>query len=146
MRKSIKHIDTKMEEFANKHLQVRGYKSEPVLDFDGLSYPLVWNFYGEIRPRNGEIEIEVTTLILDRVLEDTSNSLDVQNDTALIVCDFTTYFSEEEVEDEEIGFEMDDNAIATPVVMDYDDTVSGYSISSTIRMPHDMNKLGIPLE
>ncbi len=144
MRKPIKHIDSKMNEFANRHKQISSYKNSPITEFKDVDYPLMWNFYGEIRLNRGELEIEVTTLILDRVLEDTSNFMDVQNDTSLLVCDFTTYFTDDEMD--EFGFEMNDTPIASPVVMDYDSTLVGYTISSFISIGHDMDKGEIPLD
>lgn len=144
MRKTIKYINGKMEEWVNNHKQLKCYKFGPILNFDELEYPLLWNFVNGKTYKRGEKEIKMSTYILDRVLKDISNYEDVLNDTDLIGDDFTIHFIDDI--DETLGFEMDDVSEAEQIDMDYDANISGFKHSTVIRVPHDLDGEAAPME
>ena len=148
------------EGFATAHFQLKQYISDPIEDFkaNDLLYPLLWSHWGQVpfvsnQAGGGELRIQATIYVFDRLNRGATNWVDVMSDTLLIMEDFFNYFNDQEYETnpwdpkgKDFGFYFANVGTAVPVGSTFEDLVGGYSMPITVQTGNARNERQIPLD
>ena len=136
----IKIIQTEAE----KHKQVNKFAVGAEFDFAVAQvefYPIVWlmpngfNFSTE----NRVVDYQFSIMVMDRTFEDSSNTIEVLSDTALIVIDLITLLKRRNE-----NFEIIVANTAEPFYDSGSDVVAGHAIDITIRTAYLESYCDIP--
>jgi len=135
------------EGFATAHKQINEFDSGDlweVCQHDKLSdyfYPLMFVTDTPASVGDGEITISFEVLVMDRADEEIEN--EVKSDTLLILLDTVAYFEKLYTDNWKFAT-IQKSATATPFTERFDDTVTGWSMGISIKMPLQYDECSIP--
>jgi len=147
MRIDLLELNETFARFAELHEQIQTYvvmtdSEDPKAG--NRKYPLMWmQLTDDIVLDRNAASLGLTFLFLDKVMPDDSNLLFVLNDCLNLVQDFRDFFDENE---EKFKFTIDTDATATPILIDYDDRLAGYSLSVTLDIQSNRDERVIPMQ
>lgn len=142
--KSLNQIIAELEAFANVHYQIHTFGHGDVWEIDpnssSIVYPVLW-----FVPNGGttglrEVTTNFTVLCMDLVDSGEENETEVLSDTLQIILDVCAYYRQQHDQDYIVEF----GSTITPFTERDPQSVSGHSITISIRQPHTYNECAIP--
>ena len=139
-------IDT-FRAFANAHTQINEFASGDLWEvvqhnkLTDFKYPLLFVTDAPASLGEGEITMAFEVLVMDKAEEDFEN--EVKSDTLLILLDTIAYF-EKLYADNWKFVTIQKSGSATPFTERFDDTVTGWSMSLSLKMPLQYDECQIP--
>lgn len=144
---SLEKIIKAFETFADKHMRIEQFSDEVPNSVTAKNwvYPIFVCVTGDADINTGETRQHFIAFFLDRAAGASPNPKELRqklSDTRQTVKDFVTYFNKN---DQQHGFKMVDNVVATPVQMEFDDRVFGWNLSFITQEKFAQNENLLPL-
>ena len=148
MKTSLARIIKSFQTFATNHKQIEEFSTAMITDMvaKNWSYPLMWIDYTDISVsvQRGQVVITMSIYFLDRVERDESNMTYVMSSNLLKALDFITLYNDHECGEGGYGFYFSDTPSLSPIVLDFDDIVSGWKLGAVIQVGYSRNEDEIP--
>lgn len=108
-------------------------------------YPLVWLYPDgfNLSTSTNLMTYNFALLVMDRVFESESNTIEVLSDTAQIIADIFALIDDNTIADSE--FELVINGNASPFYDAKSDILSGYAINFQVNTPYLYNTCVVPV-
>ena len=139
-------IDT-FEGFATAHTQINEFATGDLWEvvqhskLTDFKYPLLFITDAPASLGEDEITMSFEVLVMDKAEEDFEN--EVKSDTLLILLDIIAYFEKLYADDWKF-VTIQKSGSATPFTERFDDTVTGWSMSLSLKMPLQYDECQIP--
>lgn len=129
---------------AENHSQIQTFGEGDIYDFvdngGEIKYPVCWAVFQTATSGKGFVEYDFLLLFADILLEDKSNALQIQSDSALVALDFLSKLKLEPGFD----FTISDNVSIDPFEERFNDFAAGVSIPLKIKTPFPLDLCSFP--
>jgi hypothetical protein len=146
MKTSLTKIFTEFKNFATEHKQIKTFEVKPLSEntAKGILYPLMWIDLQTVNVafEAGQMVADIPVYMLDKIERDYSNLAYVMADALLQLDDLYSIYNDSGCT---LGFYFNDNEQATPVVLEFDDLVAGYSMIFKCQILNGLNINEVPI-
>lgn len=147
MKTSLERVIGYFETFADEHRMIKSFEVAPLTEniAKNWTYPLMWIDLQEMSASftRGQVVVSLPVYILDRVQRDFSNIESVMSSTLMNIEDFLVYFQDDE--DCLRKFYFSDPGSASPIMLEFEDIVCGWSMPVSIQIMDARNENEIPM-
>lgn len=145
---TLNQIIKKIQTAAESHKMVHkfGVGQQSNLTVENIEfYPLVWLYPDgfNLSTTNNLLTYNFALLVMDRVFESESNTMEVLSDTAQIIADIFALIDNNTIADED--FELVISSNASPFYDSKSDILSGYAINFQVNTPYLYNTCVVPV-
>jgi hypothetical protein len=142
------------EEFAANHDQINNFDNGDLWEvvekntIQNYTYPLLFMQDGISTTDLGVLTFQFNVIAMDQVLNGERNENFVKSSMHQILLDYLAFFKHTylyDVEGAQLRFKIQPSATLTSFTERFNDTLTGWNMSVTFRIPFDFSKCSIPL-
>lgn len=151
---NFKQLMTDLSNICYEHTQVNSFGfgeldqlTEDIETKKAPLYPRVFSVPEGVTLNQGELQYQLSIIVMDKLTTDLSNQVDVMSDTLEIAKDiFTTFNLSYSPQNGDFTryYEVTFGDTLTPFLEDYNDVLGGWTLNVTISQPFDYNRCDIP--
>jgi len=143
---TLNQVIKELEKIAKAHKQVNTFAFGDFHEINtsgDIVYPLVWTFYNGANVTEGVQSFNFSLVFCDVVKQGEVNETEVLSDQLEVAKDFIAQLQNSQLYDWEF---IEDNIEIQPFTERWTDSVSGYSVNVSLRIPFIADRCSIPME